>query len=264
MVRQLTWRGTLATGRGSLGAAVRIEQSSHKGCVVLSLTGRLDLGAAPQVQRAILKQLAKHPAAVICDLGQVDGIDPLCAGLFSSLRHPALGWPDSALVLCCAQPEIADTLARLEVAGRPLAMYRSLDEALANARSRPPHLRERLALGPVPSAARAGRVFVREVCGRWGLDALAEPATLLASELVTNAVLHARTALELRVELRGRRLHVAVRDDDESPPRMPATRDDGGGGLGLLVVDRLAKAWGVRQSASGGKVVWCSLELPAP
>jgi len=38
--------------------------SSRKGCVVLSLTGRLNLAAAPQVERAILWRLAKHPAAV--------------------------------------------------------------------------------------------------------------------------------------------------------------------------------------------------------
>jgi hypothetical protein len=45
---------------------------------------------------------------------------------------------------------------------------------------------------------------------------------------------------------------------------MLAARNDAGGGLGLVVVDRLAKAWGVRQNPSGGKVVWCTLELPPP
>jgi anti-anti-sigma factor len=242
---------------------VRIEQFNCQGCVVLALHGRLDLAAAPQVQRAILEQLAKRWAPVICDLSQVDSIDPLCAGVFTSLRHPALGWPGSGLLLCCAAPEVAETLTRLRAAGR-LPMYHSVGEALANARSRAPHLRERLALGPVPSAARAGRVFVRQVCSRWGLDALAEPATLLASELVTNAVVHARTALELRVELRGHRLQVAVRDHEKDPPRLLATSSEEVGGLGLVLVDRLAKAWGVRPSASGGKVVWCTLELPLP
>jgi hypothetical protein len=49
----------------------------------------------------------------------------------------------------------------------------------------------------VLTAAAAGRQFVAEVCGHWGLQVLAEPAALLASELVTNAVVHAHTALEL-------------------------------------------------------------------
>ena len=45
---------------------MRIAQSSHQGCVVLTLIGRLDLAAAPQVERVILKQLAEHPLAIIC------------------------------------------------------------------------------------------------------------------------------------------------------------------------------------------------------
>jgi anti-anti-sigma regulatory factor len=53
-------------------AAMRIQQSSHQGCAVLTLVGRLDSAAAPQVQRTILKQLAEQPPAIICDLGQVE------------------------------------------------------------------------------------------------------------------------------------------------------------------------------------------------
>jgi anti-anti-sigma factor len=147
---------------------MRIQQSSHQGSVVLTLAGRLDLAAASELQRAILKQLAEHPPAVICDLSQVEAIDPVCAGVFISLRHPALGWPGTALVLCGTRRAVADTLVGQGVVRR-LAMYPSLDEALANARARPPRLYERLPLGPVPTAAGAGRAFVGEVCGRWGL-----------------------------------------------------------------------------------------------
>jgi anti-anti-sigma factor len=141
---------------------MRIEQSNRQGCVVLTLAGRLDMTAAPQLQRAILKQLAGHPPAIICDLDQVEGIDPLCAGVFTSIRHPALGWPGTALVLCAVPAQVAATLLQLGVA-QHLAIYPSLDQALANARARPPRLRDRLPLGPVPTAARAGRAFVREV-----------------------------------------------------------------------------------------------------
>src|SRR5215217_2029962 len=107
---------------------MRIRRSSRQGCVVLTLAGRLDLAAAPQVQRAILKQLAEPPSAIICDLSRVEGIDPLCAGVFTSIRHPALGWPGTALVLCGAGQAVADTLIRQGVA-RYLAIYPSLDQA---------------------------------------------------------------------------------------------------------------------------------------
>jgi hypothetical protein len=42
---------------------MRVQQSSHQGCAVLTLVGRLDSAAAPQVQRTILKQLAEQPPA---------------------------------------------------------------------------------------------------------------------------------------------------------------------------------------------------------
>jgi anti-anti-sigma factor len=242
-------------------APMRIQRSSRQGCVVLALAGRLDVAAAPQLQRAILKQLAEHPPAIICDLGQVEALDPLCAGVFSSIRHPALGWPGTALVLCAVRPPVADTLLQLGVA-RHLAIYPTLNEALANARARPPRLRERLALGPTSTAVRAGRGFVREVCRGWGVGALAEPAALVASELVTNAVVHARTALELRLEWRGSRLQVAVHDQDPDLRRVLAAKDRTDGGLGLQIVDQVASAWGVRQEGAGGKTIWCALELP--
>ena len=141
-------------------------------------------------------------------------------------------------------------------------MYPSLDQALTNARARPPRLQERLALGPVPTAAGASRAFVGQVCGRWGLQELAEPAGLVASELVTNAVVHARTELELRVELRGSRLHVAVKDHDPNLGPVQAARQGADRGQGLAIVDRVAAAWGVRQEGLAAKVVWCILNLP--
>src|SRR4029453_18750083 len=187
----------------------------------------------------------------------------LCAGVFTSMRHPALGWPGTALVLCGTRPTVAEVLVQLGVA-RSLAMYPSLDEALANARARPQRLRARLTLDPVLTAAAAGRQFVAEGCGHWGLQVLAEPAGLLASELVTNAVVHANTALELRVELRGSRLQVAVQDHNPDLLGLLAAKGGTDRGLGLQIVDEVAKAWGVRQDGAGGKTVWCTLDLPAP
>ena len=141
-------------------------------------------------------------------------------------------------------------------------MYPSLDQALNHTRDRPPRLRERLALDPVPTAAGAGRAFVGQVCGRWGLQELAGSAALLASELVTNAVVHARTALELRVELRGPRLHVAVKDQDPNLGPLLAAKDGTKRGLGLVIVDRIATTWGVRNDGPDGKTVWAALDLP--
>jgi LuxR family maltose regulon positive regulatory protein len=242
---------------------MRIRQSSEQGCVVLTLAGRLDLAAAPQLQRIILKHLAEQPPAIICDLGQVEAIDPRCAGLFTSVRHPALSWPGTTLMLAATQPAVAETLLQRGVASR-MGMYPSVDQAVANARTRPPWLLEQLALDSVPNAAPAGRAFVREVCRRWGVQELADPAALLAGELISLAVVHARMALELRVELLGRRLHVAVKDQDPDLLAWLAAKEETDRRLSLLVVDQIATVWGVRQDPAGGKVAWCTLELPAP
>jgi LuxR family maltose regulon positive regulatory protein len=240
---------------------MQIEQSSQQGHVVLSLTGRIDLAAAPHLQRVVLKHLAEGPPAIVCDLSRVEAIDPLCAGVFSSIRHPALGWPGTALVLCGAQPAVVEVLAQQGVAHR-LALYPTLDQALANVSARPQWLRERLALEPVPTAARAGRAFVRELCGRWQLQRLADPASLLASELIALATMRAGTAMELRVELRGSSLHVAVHDRD--PDLLGFLfAEEMDRRLSLLIVDQVATSWGVRQEETGGKTAWCSLQLPA-
>jgi anti-anti-sigma factor len=236
---------------------MRIEQSSQQGTVVLSLAGRIDLTAAPQLHRAVLKQLDERPPAIVCDLSRVEAIDPGCAGVFSSIQHPALGWPGTALVLCGAQPPVVEILMHQGVARR-LALYPSLGQALVNASARPPWLREQLALQPVPTAARDGRAFAREVCGRWGLHGLADPAALLASELVALAVMHARTAMELRVELRNPWLHVEVYDQDPDLLGLLVAREETDRRLSLLIVDQVATSWGVRQEGAGGKTAWCT------
>jgi anti-sigma regulatory factor (Ser/Thr protein kinase) len=87
-------------------------------------------------------------------------------------------------------------------------------------------------------------------------------AVLLTSELVTNAVTHARSAGELVAyyDRLGRRLRIEVRDHSAVLPHMQdrftARR---AGGLGLRLVDTLASSWGTTATATG-KTVWFELE----
>jgi anti-anti-sigma regulatory factor len=165
--------------------------------MVLTLAGRLDLAAAPQLQQPVLKQLDQHPPAIVCDLAQVEAIDPLRAGVFPSVPHLALGWTTTTLVLCASRPQVADSLLR-QRAARYLVMYPSLDEALAKVRA-----------GGVSPLA---------------LEGLAESADLVASELATTCG-PAGTVLKLRRS----RLQVAVQDQDRTcwgcwrPKRGPTT-----------------------------------------
>jgi anti-sigma regulatory factor (Ser/Thr protein kinase) len=140
-------------------------------------------------------------------------------------------------------------------------VYDSLDEALARARERPPSLQEHIALAPDPTSASRARSFVRRQCSSWALDEQAELATLLANELVTNAIVHARTRIDLRLELCGSRLQIAVRDGDPRPVHLRDGDEQAEHTRGLLIVDRAAGAWGVDDHPAGGKVVWCTLDV---
>jgi anti-sigma regulatory factor (Ser/Thr protein kinase) len=189
----------------------------------------------------------------------------VCATVFSTVaNHPASRWPATAFLLCGAQPPVAEILGRLQVP-HFLQLYADVDEAVDQAVARPPYLREELRLAPTPTASAAARTFVRETCRYWQLalpDAtVTERAVLLANELVTNAVVHAGTDIRLRLELRGDRLHIAVRDENPRLLRLVVPDSQAEGGRGLWLVEQLARAWGVNPHPEGGKVVWCVLSL---
>ena len=87
-------------------------------------------------------------------------------------------------------------------------------------------------------------------------DDLRDAVMLLVSELVTNAVVHAASAVELEVDVEEDGVTVRVRDADTGPLvlRSGASELDESG-RGLLLVDRLADAWGTEHHA-GRKTVW--------
>jgi anti-anti-sigma factor len=244
---------------------MEIQRSTKDGCVILALTGSIDLLSVPVVQRALLKEFSQQPYALICDLSGVDHLDRVCATVFATVaNHPASRWPATGFALCAARAPVAEILDRLQLPDF-VPIHADLDQALAAVFARPPYLREELVLAPTPSAPAAARGFVRDTCVDWQLAQPEEPwlnlAMVLANELVTNAVRHAGTELWLRVELRGNRLHLAVHDDSPRLLRVVGPDPRGNQGGGLWMVEQLARAWGVQSHPGGGKVVWCTLDL---
>jgi anti-anti-sigma factor len=129
-----------------------IEQSVQDGCIILALIGNLDTAAAPEVRRVLLRCLAEQPDSVVCDLSRISSIDRVCATVFAAVAHrPASRWPDSSILLCCAQPAVTDVLRRVRIPYF-LPVFGTLDQAIAHARSRPPFLRERLRIVPTIEA----------------------------------------------------------------------------------------------------------------
>lgn len=129
----------------------------------------------------------------------------------------------------------------------------------------PPTRRDRLTrveteLNCTPRSVVEARRFIEAATAVWELDDLNAVATLLTSELVTNAILHARTAVRLVAERTASELVVEVWDHAPHTsalrPRVPENET----GRGLLIVERLAARWGMRR-AGRWKVVWFALPL---
>ncbi|MER7180036.1 SpoIIE family protein phosphatase [Streptomyces hyaluromycini] len=114
----------------------------------------------------------------------------------------------------------------------------------------------RLALDP--AEVRRARAVVREQLHDWGLARLADPAELMVSELVTNAVRHSHSRpVQLRL-IRGETLLCEVDDDDHTLPTLLGADPAAEAGRGLRVVSTLAREWGTSRTAAG-KTVWFEL-----
>jgi hypothetical protein len=115
-------------------------------------------------------------------------------------------------------------------------------------------------LPPHPSSATRARRLAREHVRSCPPDVV-DIVALLVTELVSNAVLHARTDLHLVIEIRGDRVRVDVEDRSEHAPHVRHYDTDDVTGRGLALVEMLASAWGI-DLIDGGKIVWCEVVIP--
>ncbi|PPK92297.1 PAS domain S-box-containing protein [Kineococcus xinjiangensis] len=116
-----------------------------------------------------------------------------------------------------------------------------------------------LALAPEPASAARARRAVAEALTEAGIDDdLVESATLLVSELITNAVIHARSDIGLTITVRSGAVLVEVSDRS---PHLPTRRDydaTATTGRGLDLLELVADDCGALLQDSG-KVVWFAL-----
>jgi len=114
----------------------------------------------------------------------------------------------------------------------------------------------------VPCARR----HTRQVLWEWHLTELADPAELLVSELITNAVAASRsTSLAPSVRLwmlsDTARILVMVWDYAPQPPARANADADAESGRGLLLVEAVSSRWGWYRDleSATGKVVWAEI-----
>lgn len=216
--------GELADGLGAAGLA-RVLQPD---VVVLAL-GLRDLASRDVLAR--IRAASPRSQVVICG-GPADATE---RALLSSSADGSTGRDDVSYV--------ADLVARL---GRRHYQARSVK------------------LGARPGDVRRARRFTSGLLSRWGRDDMRDAALTVVSELVANAIVHARSTSELRIAQAEGVLHIEVTDFGSGAPvpRISSTEEEHG--RGLLLVSALSAAWGMHGLSDGGKVVWAELDLPDP
>lgn len=121
----------------------------------------------------------------------------------------------------------------------------------------------------LPHAVREAREFVSNSLREWACEPLIDTAVLLTSELVTNAIMHARTGPTVRMSLKGSALRIEVVDHGEGTPLKRTAAPEDVSGRGLALVEAMAARWGVIDNdlGTGGarkpKVVWFELSPAA-
>lgn len=229
----------------------------HAPVSVLTPQGELRRDTADELRSVLHKQLLDR-TEVLVDVSSLTVTTPPAVHVFPWALAAAGGWPTARLVLFGARGRTREVLRTERI---PLTVPLAPDQAAARPLlgTRPERISRRTELIDGVAAAGHARAFVEGVRADWGLTARFPDATLVVTELVTNAVTHAGGPSELIVSLDQHGLHLAVRD--ASPNGVEAIRSDragAGDGRGLYLVAELSRTWGVTPHPDG-KTVWAVL-----
>jgi signal transduction histidine kinase len=205
------------------------------------LRGTLDAASAEIVRATLNTCLAAQPDALVIDAHDLAVAEPRALPVFAAAARQAADWPGIPLAVRGLDPPASPPAAPVDAV-----------------RHGPAH-RLRLRLEPVADACRRARAFATDGCERWGLSGLVGPVSVVVSELVTNAVRHAGTPMDVRLTLRAPFLHVTVADDHAGAPQPADPGTDVEGGRGLVLVRALTQRWGFLPVGQG-KVVWATLD----
>ncbi len=112
--------------------------------------------------------------------------------------------------------------------------------------------------GELASAA-AARRLLRDALHDAGREQWLEAAELACTEIVSNAILHAHTPIELRIIVKGELLRVEVRDFSPALPVQRGYSEQATTGRGMALVAALAHEHGISDVDGTGKTVWFTL-----
>jgi CheY-like chemotaxis protein/anti-sigma regulatory factor (Ser/Thr protein kinase) len=104
--------------------------------------------------------------------------------------------------------------------------------------------------------------LAREFVRRWlhdsGADHVFDEASLIVTELATNAVLHASSPYEVRLSRSDGVVRIEVADGDPGTPEPQPFSAVAESGRGVVIVSAISAAWGI-ETQPNGKVTWAEL-----
>ena len=229
------------------------------------------VGMAANGREAVVQAAQQRPDLTLLDLSmpQMDGLEalPLIRASVPECTVVVLSGFDadrmeSAALDRGAAGYLVKGLSPRRLVEELTALLVRLDDpraAAATQRTDPEPATAHIGLPAHLSAAGQARQFLREVLPGWSLNGLVDSAQLLTTELVTNAVIHARSPVGVTLKLAEGRLRVEVADRGPGALIMRQPVDGDMHGRGLRLIEALSSAWGT-SSDEQGKLVW--FELP--
>lgn len=249
---------------GRTGRAAGDQSAPRTGDVEVLRITDLDGDVVDEVNRTVAMAFADASRGLVVALPEADvqAVHAVQKAAAALVRD----WPAVPVVLACPSEPVRQRLLE-QPAARYVAVTATVPLALTSVLgSAAPALVTRN-LSPHPTSPRAARDVVSRALLDWGLVERMPAAVLVVSELVTNAMVHTRTPIGLRVATHAGTVRVSVSDgvpDLTSATRPPAAGDrraagPGRVGRGLAVVAALSQRWGVLPTCDGGKAVWALL-----
>jgi hypothetical protein len=107
-------------------------------------------------------------------------------------------------------------------------------------------------------APKQARRFVGEVLREWGLAELTDRASLIVTELATNAVVHAQSGFTVSLSHSGSEVRIAVGDTATAVPQRSRAGSAALVGRGIPIIEALASRWG-HLALDEGKLVWADI-----
>ncbi|MEV0732231.1 ATP-binding protein [Polymorphospora sp. NPDC050346] len=241
-------------------AACTVGRDFATGISTITVNGQLDESALVGLIAAVRRAMLDAPLAIVVDLDDARIVRATALRTLSEVVAPGR---TSTQLLLCAEPASATGRIVYRMLGRLFDICPAVPDAVAVVTRRPSPAGRRHRLLPAhPSSAAVARRTVSAACRDWRCDDLTDDAVVITSELVSNAIEHAGTELDLTVAQVGGTVWLGVRDRDPRGPHMPPPDSFPDGrawrGRGLAIVNVLARDWGFAE-ADDGKTVWAAV-----